>query len=89
VTIAQLLRHGRVRRARFGIAGQNLVPAAAHGAGRHGLAARQRCRPPAVERGGPASAPGRGRAISSSAFAGQPVAGFDDLHRLLTEERLG
>ena len=42
-----------------------------------------------IERGGPASRAGFEQGDIIVAFAGQPVAGFDDLHRLLTEEKLG
>ena len=42
-----------------------------------------------VERGGPASRAGLEQGDIIVGFAGQSVAGFDDLHRLLTEERLG
>jgi S1-C subfamily serine protease len=42
-----------------------------------------------IERGGPASRAGFEQGDIIVEFAGRPVAGFDDLHRLLTEERLG
>jgi S1-C subfamily serine protease len=42
-----------------------------------------------IERGGPASRAGFEQGDIIVDFAGQPVAGFDDLHRLLTEEKLG
>ncbi len=88
MTIAQLLRHGRVRRARLGIAGQNIV-LPRRTVRHHGLAREGAVQATAVERGGPASRAGVEEGDIIIAFAGQPVAGFDDLHRLLTEERLG
>jgi S1-C subfamily serine protease len=88
VTIAQLLRHGRVRRARLGIAGQNInLPRRM--VRTHGLERDSAVQVASIERGGPASRAAFEQGDIIVAFAGQPVAGFDDLHRLLTEERLG
>jgi S1-C subfamily serine protease len=88
VTIAQLLQHGRVRRARLGLAGQNIV--LPRRLVRHyGLAHDGALQVASVERGGPASEAGIEPGDIIVGFAGQPVAGFDDLHRLLTEEKLG
>lgn len=88
VTIAQLLKHGRVRRARLGIAGQNIV-LPRRMVRHHGLDHDGAVQAAAIERGGPASRAGLEQGDIIVAFAGQPVAGFDDLHRLLTEEKLG
>jgi S1-C subfamily serine protease len=88
VTIAQLLRHGRVRRARLGLAGQNIV-LPRRMVRHHGLERAAAVQAASVERGGPASRAGFEAGDIIVGFAGQPVAGFDDLHRLLTEERLG
>jgi S1-C subfamily serine protease len=88
ITIAQLLRHGRVRRARLGIAGQNIV-LPRRMVRRHGLEREAAVQAASVERGGPASRAGVEEGDIIIGFAGEPVAGFDDLHRLLTEERLG
>ena len=88
VTIAQLLKHGRVRRARLGLAGQNIV-LPRRMVRRHELAREAAVQAAAVERGGPASRAGLEEGDIIVEFAGQPVAGFDDLHRLLTEEKLG
>jgi S1-C subfamily serine protease len=88
VTVAQLLRHGRVRRARLGIAGQNIV--LPRRMVRHYELERDGAvQAASVERDGPASRAGLEQGDIIVAFAGQPVAGFDDLHRLLTEETLG
>jgi len=88
VTIAQLLRHGRVRRAKLGIAGQNIV--LPRRMVRHYRLERDGAvQAASIERGGPASRAGFEQGDIIVGFAGQPVAGFDDLHRLLTEEKLG
>jgi S1-C subfamily serine protease len=88
VTIAQLLRHGRVRRARLGIAGQNIV--LPRRMVRHYRLEREGAvQAASIERGGPASRAGFEQGDIIVDFAGQTVAGFDDLHRLLTEEKLG
>jgi S1-C subfamily serine protease len=88
VTIAQLLRHGRVRRARLGLAGQNIV-LPRRMVRTHGLERDSAVQVASIERDGPASRAGFEQGDIIVDFAGQPVAGFDDLHRLLTEEKLG
>jgi S1-C subfamily serine protease len=88
VTIAQLLKHGRVRRARLGLAGQNIV-LPRRMVRRYGLAHEAAVQVASIERGGPASRAGFEQGDIIVAFAGEPVSGFDDLHRMLTEETLG
>ena len=88
VTIAQLLKHGRVRRARLGVAGQNIV-LPRRMVRHYNLERDGAVQAASVERGGPASRAGIEQGDIIVDFAGQPVAGFDDLHRLLTEEKLG
>jgi len=88
VTIAQLLKHGRVRRARLGIAGQNIV-LPRRMVRHHELARDAAVQVASIERDGPAARAGLEQGDIIVEFAGQPVAGFDDLHRLLTEEKLG
>jgi len=88
VTIAQLLKHGRVRRARLGIAGQNLV-LPRRMVRHYNLERDGAVQAASIERGGPASRAGFEQGDIIVGFGGQPVAGFDDLHRLLTEEKLG
>ena len=88
VTIAQLLRHGRVRRARLGLAGQNIV-LPRRMVRRYGLERDGAVQVASIERGGPASRAGFEQGDIIVGFSGQPVAGFDDLHRMLTEEKLG
>jgi S1-C subfamily serine protease len=88
VTIAQLLKHGRVRRARLGLAGQNIA-LPRRMVRHHGLEREWAVQVASIERGGPASGAGFEEGDIIVEFAGQPVSGFDDLHRLLTEETLG
>ncbi|HET9402972.1 MAG TPA: trypsin-like peptidase domain-containing protein [Burkholderiales bacterium] len=88
VTLAQLLKHGRVRRARLGLAGQNIV-LPRRMVRHYGLERDGAVQAASIERGGPASRAGLEQGDIIVGFAGQPVAGFDDLHRLLTEEKLG
>jgi S1-C subfamily serine protease len=87
VTIAQLLKHGKVRRASLGIAGQNVTLSRRvvryHDLQRDGGVAAA-----TVERDGPAHAAGVEPGDIIVGFAGRPVSGFDDLHRLLTEEQI-
>jgi S1-C subfamily serine protease len=88
VTVAQLLRHGRVRRGRLGIAGQNIV-LPRRMVRHHGLERDGAVQAASIERDGPAARAGLEQGDIIVAFGGEPVAGFDDLHRLLTEEKLG
>jgi len=88
VTLSHLLKHGRVRRARLGLAGQNIV-LPRRMVRRHELARDAAVQVASIERDGPAARAGLEQGDIIVEFAGQPVAGFDDLHRLLTEEKLG
>jgi S1-C subfamily serine protease len=88
VTIAQLLLHGRVRRARLGVAGQNIV-LPRRMVRHHGLEREGALQVTSIERDGPAARAGLEQGDIIVAFAGRAVAGFDDLHRLLTQETLG
>ena len=88
VTLAQLLRHGRVRRARLGLAGQNIV-LPRRMVRHYGLAHEAAVQVASIERDGPARRAGFEQGDIIVAFAGEPVSGFDDLHRMLTEEKLG
>ncbi len=88
VTIAQLLKHGRVRRARLGLAGQNIV-LPRRMVRHYELSHNGAVQAASIERDGPARRAGIEQGDIIVAFAGRQVAGFDDLHRLLTEETLG
>jgi S1-C subfamily serine protease len=87
VTIAQLLRHGRVRRASLGIAGQN-VRLPRRVVRYHDLPADGGVMVAAVEPGGPAQAAGLAPGDIIVGYGDAPVSGFDDLHRLLTAEQV-
>jgi S1-C subfamily serine protease len=70
----ELIRHGRIRRAYFGFAGQDT---------RRGILVL------GVERGSPAEEAGLEEGDVIVRFKGQSVSGIDDLHRLLAESEIG
>lgn len=82
----QLMRDGRVRRSRLGIAGQTiqLDRRIAHGLGRVGAGAVMISE---IVREGPAARAQMQSGDLLLEFAGQPLSGVDDLHRLLTGDR--
>ncbi len=86
--VLQLLRDGKVRRAYLGIGGANV--ALPRRVARHfALSVDRAVRAESVDPDGPA---GRGGVASGDlviGFAGSPVRGIDDLHRLLTSDRIG
>jgi len=85
---ARLIRDGRVRRSYIGVAGQTVaVPRALARA--HGIAAGAGILAVSVEKPSPADTAGLREGDIILAFAGTPVAGVDDLHRLLTDDRIG
>jgi S1-C subfamily serine protease len=88
VTVADLLRHGRVRRAALGVAGQN-VPLSRRTVRYFDLPVESGLRVMSLEPRGPAAQAGLETGDIIIGFAGSPVAGFDDLHRLLGAERVG
>ncbi|HEX4565890.1 MAG TPA: trypsin-like peptidase domain-containing protein [Vicinamibacterales bacterium] len=85
---ATLIRDGRVRRSFLGVAGQSVgVPRIA--ARSAGLSGASGVMVQSTEKGSPAETAGLRQADVIIGFAGEPVAGIDDLHRLLTPERAG
>jgi S1-C subfamily serine protease len=84
----ELLRHGRVRRASLGVAAQT-VPLSQRVRRFFELAARTVVRVSEVEADGPAAQATVQVGDLIVRFAGEPVSGIDDLHRLLVEERIG
>ena len=88
VVVTQILRHGRVRRGWLGIAGQN-TPLSRRMVRYHELEIESGVRIASVEPGSPAEKAGLREGDVVVSYDGMPVAGIDDVHRLLTETRLG
>jgi len=85
---ATLMRDGRVRRSYLGVAGLLVgVPRAA--ARSAGVAALSGVLVQSTEKGSPGETAGLREGDIIVAFAGEPIGGIDDLHRLLTAERAG
>src|SRR6185312_13070604 len=84
----RLIRDGRVRRSRIGAAVQT-VPLPRRLVDRHNLDVNSGVLIVAVEANGPADRAGLDEGDVIVAFEGRPVAGLDDLPRLLTEEQVG
>ena len=83
----ELMRHGRVRRTRLGISGQN-VPLARAAARRHCLTQQTGVQVQSVEENGPAD---RANVLPGDVivtFDGKPVTGIDDLHRHLMGDQI-
>ena len=83
-----LMREGRIVRGFLGIAGQNAQLRRAL-VRRHELASETGVLVLSVERGSPADRVGLREGDVVVGLAGETVAGVDDLHRLLTGERIG
>jgi S1-C subfamily serine protease len=83
-----LIKEGRIRRGWLGIGGQN-VPLPRRIARTNALASARGVLIMTVESGSPAEAAGVMERDIVVGFADQPVSGVDDLHRLLTEGRIG
>jgi S1-C subfamily serine protease len=84
---SRLIRDGRIRRAYIGIAGQNVdVPRALARANQ--LAISSAVRVASVERNSPADRAGLEQGDIVYAMGEAVVAGIDDLHRILNEERI-
>ncbi len=84
----RLIQHGRIRRGYLGIGGQGarLQRRVVH---EHGLPAETGVLVLQVESGSPAQLGGLIEGDVLVALDDQPVSGVDDLHRLLTEDRIG
>jgi S1-C subfamily serine protease len=85
---SRLIRDGRIRRSFIGVAGQQTpIPRALARA--YGIAAASGVLASTIEPGSPAAVAGMKEGDVILAFAGVPVSGVDDLHRLLTDDRIG
>jgi S1-C subfamily serine protease len=82
-----LLRDGKVRRSYIGLGGQN-VPIQRRVVRFHNLVVESGVLVLTVEGGSPAEKTGLTRGDVIVGFDGAPVAGIDDLHRLLTSDRV-
>ncbi len=88
LVVGQLIAFGHVRRARIGVGGQNVsLPRLAVRA--HRLIQPSGVLITTIEPGSPAARAGLQPGDIIVAFDGQPVHGIDDLHRLLTGDRIG
>ena len=84
----RLIRDGKIRRSYIGVAGQN-VPLHRRVVRFHRLPVEQGVLVVSVEGNSPAEKAGLREGDLIVGYATQPVSGIDDLHRLLTDERLG
>jgi S1-C subfamily serine protease len=85
---SRLLRDGRIRRSYIGLSGQT-VPVHRRVVRFYDLPKESGALVLSVEDGSPAKRAGLREGDIIVALEGQPVAGVDDLHRLLTEVRVG
>jgi S1-C subfamily serine protease len=83
-----LIRHGRIRRGYLGLGGQE-VPLPRRLTRFHQLPLASAVLVVQVVAGSPAERAGLRDGDLIVTFAGKPVGGVDDLHRLLTEEQIG
>jgi S1-C subfamily serine protease len=86
--VEQLLRFGRVRRAYIGVAGAT-IPLSRRAVRFHGLGAGAGVRVESLEPGSAAERAGIESGDVIIGYDGSEVAGVDELHRLLGEERIG
>src|SRR5882672_3656107 len=85
---ARLIRDGRIRRSYIGVGGQT-VPIPRAVARVNQLAVSSGVLVASVESGSPAATAGVQDGDVILAFAGEPVTGIDELHRRLSDERIG
>ena len=86
--VSRLLRDGRIKRSRLGVAGQD-VPLHRRLVRYHKLEAERAVMVMGVEDGSPAKSAGILEGDLLVAFDGRAIAGVDDLHRVLTDDRVG
>ncbi len=85
---SQLIQKGRITRGYLGVGGQD-IPLHRRVVRYHGLEREEGILVISVEPGSPADAAGLREGDVIVSIGGQAVSGLDDLHRLLTEERIG
>jgi len=85
---SRLIRDGRIRRSYIGMAGQN-VPILRRVAHHYGLPNKNGVFVVSMDKESPAKKAGLREGDIIYSFAGETVEGVDELHRLLTEERVG
>jgi S1-C subfamily serine protease len=86
--VGKLIHEGRIRRSYLGVAGQN-VPLHRRVVRFHDLPLESAVFVVSVEPGSPGERAGLRDGDLIVGFDGKPIAGMDDLHRLLTEELAG
>jgi S1-C subfamily serine protease len=86
--VPRLIRDGRMRRGYLGIGGQN-VPLPPHAVHVFGLGAESGVLVISVEPSSPAEEAGIRERDVIVEFEGKPIASIDDLHKLLTAEKIG
>jgi len=84
----QLIKEGRVRRSYIGVAGQ-VVPLHRRLVRYHNLAAETGVLVVSPEPGGPASKAGVQEGDVIVAYDDRPIPGIDELHRMLTDQKVG
>jgi S1-C subfamily serine protease len=85
---AKLIKEGRLRRSYIGVGGQTL-PLPRQLVRSHNLPIKSGILVVSVESGSPAQKAGLRVGDIIVGYDGQPIASIDDLHRLLTDERVG
>jgi S1-C subfamily serine protease len=85
---SHLMKHGRIRRSYIGIAGQN-VPLHRRIVRFHRLPEESGVLVQTIEKGSPAERSGLLPGDIIIAMGGERIAGIDDIHRFLTEDRVG
>ncbi len=86
--VASLMKYGRVRRSYIGVGGQN-VPLHRRVVRFHGLPVETGVMVESIEPDSPAMRAGLRKGDIIAGFGGTPVPGVDELHKILTEEKVG